>query len=89
MEVLELLTLIVADITPEHDSKMQYLYGVINDKIEHPINIDNKKIIIFTAFADTATYLYKHVSGFMTKHSSLQVDSTTLPVAEQLARQEE
>lgn len=63
-EVLELLTLMVGDITPEHDSKLQELYRVIDDKIAHPINEGNKKIIIFTAFADTAGYLYDNVSKY-------------------------
>ena len=64
-EVLELLTLMVGDITPEHDSKLQELYRVIDDKITHPINEGNKKIIIFTAFADTAGYLYDNVSKYL------------------------
>lgn len=64
-EVLELLTLMVGDITPEHDSKLQELYRVIDNKISHPINEGNKKIIIFTAFADTAGYLYDNVSKYV------------------------
>lgn len=64
-EVLELLTLMVGDITPEHDSKLQELYRVIDNKIAHPINEGNKKIIIFTAFADTAGYLYDNVSKYV------------------------
>lgn len=64
-EVLELLTLMVGDITPEHDSKLQELYRVIDDKITHAINEGNKKIIIFTAFADTAGYLYDNVSKYV------------------------
>ena len=63
-EVLELLSYMIADITPEHDSKLQKLLEVIQNKIEHPINADNKKIIIFTAFADTAEYLYENVRGY-------------------------
>ena len=64
-EVLELLTLMVSDITPEHDSKLQELYEVIDEKINKPINAGNKKIIIFTAFADTANYLYDNVSKYL------------------------
>ena len=64
-EVLELLTLMVGDITPEYDSKLQELFRVIRNKLEHPINEGNKKIIIFTAFADTASYLYDNVSKFV------------------------
>ena len=55
----------VADITPEHDSKLQELLTVLSGKIEHPINGDNRKVIIFTAFSDTAEYLDENVSKYI------------------------
>ena len=64
-EVLELLTYMVSDITPEHDLKLQELFKLIDNKINNPINKDNKKIIIFSAFADTAEYLYDNVSVYV------------------------
>lgn len=64
-EVLELLTLMVADITPEHDSKLQELLKLISKKIENPINPGNKKVLIFSAFSDTAEYLYENVSTYI------------------------
>lgn len=64
-EVLELLTLMVADITPEHDTKRQELLRLLDEKITKPINPDNKKVLIFSAFSDTAEYLYDHVSVYM------------------------
>lgn len=64
-DILELLTLMVGDITPEYDSKLQELFRVIKNKLEHPINEENKKIIIFTAFADTAQYLFDNVSKYV------------------------
>lgn len=64
-DTLELLTLMVGDITPEYDSKLQELFRVIKNKLENPINQDNKKIIIFTAFADTAQYLFDNVSKYV------------------------
>ena len=64
-EILELLTLMVGDITPPHDSKLQELFAVLKNKIEKPINDGNKKVIIFTAFADTADYLYANVSKYV------------------------
>lgn len=63
-EILDLLIMMISDITPEHDSKLQTLFEVIADKQERPINEGNKKIIIFTAFADTADYLYENVSKY-------------------------
>ena len=64
-EIFELLILMIADITPEHDSKLNELKDVIDDKIENPINENNKKIIIFTAFADTAEYLFDNISTYV------------------------
>ena len=62
LECLELLLLMLKDITPMHDSKLQMLLADLKDKFEHPINGDNKKVLIFTAFADTANYLYEQLA---------------------------
>ena len=70
-EILDLLLAMIADITPAHDSKLQTLFDVIDEKQEHPINTGNKKIIIFTAFADTANYLYDTVSVYVKKKYGL------------------
>lgn len=70
-EVLELLSLMVGDITPEHDSKLQELLAVLRDKMTNPINEGNRKVIIFTAFADTADYLYDNVSKFAKENFGL------------------
>ena len=64
-ETLELLTLMVADITPKYDSKLKELFKIISQKIENSINIGNKKLLVFTAFSDTAEYLYEHVSTYV------------------------
>ena len=55
----------LSSITPEHDSKLSMLKSMIDDKINHPINAYNKKILIFTAFADTAEYLYNNISSYI------------------------
>ena len=49
-------------ITPDHDAKLQHLQTQINSKLASPINPGNKKILVFTAFADTAEYLYKQLA---------------------------
>jgi len=76
-EVLELLTMMVADITPEHDSKLQELFVDLANKVQNPINEGNKKVIIFTAFADTAQYLYDNVSVYMKKKFGLNTAMIT------------
>ena len=51
-------------VTPEHDKKLQELKNLIKHKLENPINKDNRKILIFTAFADTADYLYENLKEY-------------------------
>ncbi len=62
LDNLSTLLFMLADITPEHDSKLQMLIQDIRDKFANPINDGNKKIIIFTAFSDTAQYLYDNIA---------------------------
>ena len=54
----------VVEIRGVNDNKLSNLKDLIKGKIENPINTDNKKVIIFTAFADTANYLYEHISPY-------------------------
>lgn len=54
-----------AAVTPERDAKLQELKHLIMEKISNPINDDNKKILIFTAFADTAHYLYENLQDWI------------------------
>lgn len=70
-ETLELLTLMVADITPEYDTKLQNLLNLISHKIENPINDENRKVIVFSAFSDTAEYLYDNVSKYVKQKYNL------------------
>ena len=71
LENLQLLIMMVEDITPEHDYKLNQLMDVIRKKADTPINPGNKKIIIFTAFSDTAEYLYENVSAMAKKELGL------------------
>lgn len=77
LENLELLLSMVDDITPDHDSKLQTLFSLIRGKIEHPINPSNKKVLIFTAFSDTADYLYEQLSGFAMQEFGLHTAEIT------------
>lgn len=52
-------------VKPDEDKKLGELKAIINDKIAHPLNENNKKILIFSAFADTADYLYDELSSYM------------------------
>ena len=76
-ENLALLASMIDDISAEHDSKLQKLLAIIANKQQHPINTDNKKILIFTAFSDTADYLYEHISRFAKQKFALNTAQIT------------
>ena len=76
-EILGLLLTMLEDITPEHDSKLQMLIDNLRDKFTHPINDDNKKVIVFTAFSDTAEYLYKNLAPAILEKTGLHTGLVT------------
>jgi hypothetical protein len=64
LKLLNSLLLKTERIDTYKDNKLKNLKNIIENKINYPINPDNKKIIIFTAFADTAEYLYENISSW-------------------------
>lgn len=64
-------------ITPEHDRKLQHLKSLIGEKLDRPINPGNRKVIIFTAFADTAHYLYDQIAAEMLSQHRLHTGRVT------------
>lgn len=50
-------------ITSEHDLKLRKLKQLIVDKARHPVNEGNRKVLVFSAFADTADYLYRELAS--------------------------
>lgn len=71
LDNLNTLIFMLADITPDHDSKLQMLIEEIRNKFANPINGDNKKIIVFTAFSDTAQYLYENIAPLIKERTGL------------------
>lgn len=55
-------------VTPDHDTKLLELRQRIVDKATNPINPDNSKVLVFSAFADTAEYLYKELSPLLSSN---------------------
>jgi SNF2 family DNA or RNA helicase len=55
----------VKNIFGENDLKLEELKKILSEKIENPLNPNNKKVVIFTAFADTANYLYKSLKDYL------------------------
>jgi SNF2 family DNA or RNA helicase len=68
---LEEVWLKAGKVKVQSDAKLERLKTLINDKVQKPINPGNKKIIIFTASADTAEYLYEELSGWVKEQYGL------------------
>lgn len=76
-QTIEGLLEMIRGIDAEHDDKLLRLERLIAEKVNNPINPGNKKVIVFTAFADTANYLYEHVSEFAFRELGLGVAEVT------------
>jgi superfamily II DNA or RNA helicase len=64
-------------VTPSDDAKLQHLKTTILSKLASPINSSNKKVLIFTAFADTAGYLFEHLAPFFLEKEGLHTGKVT------------
>ena len=68
-------------VTPDRDAKLAELKKLITAKVKTPFNDNNKKVIVFTAFADTAQYIYNNIKEWCKKelnlHSALVCGSHT------------
>ncbi|MGB7325493.1 MAG: helicase-related protein [Rubripirellula sp.] len=62
LEIIDELLGEMQKVTPKDDAKLQHLLGYIKEKFASPINAGNRKVLIFTAFADTSEYLYEHLA---------------------------
>ena len=75
--VLEDLKSKISTIGPENDTKLKELFAQIDNKIIHPFNDGNKKLLIFTAFSDTAQYLFDNVSKYISSKYHLNTGMIT------------
>jgi len=68
-------------VTPERDAKLKELKMLISEKVKNPFNDNNKKVLVFTAFADTAEYLFKNIRDWckseLKLHSAIVCGSYT------------
>jgi hypothetical protein len=71
LEVIEALLAEMEKVSPTDDAKLQHLKQHILEKIASPINSGNRKVLLFTAFADTADYLYEHLSPVLRERHGL------------------
>jgi len=67
LEALKELQIATHRVTSNKDAKLMDLEKILKNKYDHPINENNKKIIIFTAFTDTANYLYENLADKVKK----------------------
>ena len=71
LRVIEELLNEMDKVSPADDAKLQHLKEHILDKISSPINPGNRKILLFTAFSDTADYLYEHLAPVIREQHGL------------------
>lgn len=62
-----------AAVSPERDAKLQELKKLIAEKVRNPINDGNRKVLVFTAFSDTADYLYKNLESWARNELGLHI----------------
>jgi len=62
--LIQNLIMSMGKVEPTDDAKLQHLFDLIKQKVDEPLNPGNRKVLIFTAFADTANYLYEHLAPF-------------------------
>jgi hypothetical protein len=67
----------MAKVTPSDDAKLQHLKTQITSKLTSPINPGNRKVLIFTAFADTANYLYDNLAKHLLHHHKVHCAKVT------------
>ena len=77
LAIIESLLMEMQKVTPENDSKLQHLKDHVERKIRAPINPGNRKVIIFTAFADTAHYLYNNLAAHVKDQHGLNTGRVT------------
>jgi superfamily II DNA or RNA helicase len=70
-EQLRRLLIEAQKVTPQRDAKLTTLKAMLADKVQHPFNAANRKVLIFTAFADTADYLYDNLAVWVQKEFAL------------------
>lgn len=78
---LSLLATMAESVTPERDAKLAELKQLIQEKVQQPpLNKDNKpnrKVLVFTAFADTAAYLYENLREWARQEMGVHIAAVT------------
>ncbi|MEB3260497.1 MAG: C-terminal helicase domain-containing protein, partial [Cyanobacteriota bacterium] len=74
-------------VTAERDAKLAALRAMIRQKAREPINPGNRKLLVFTAFADTARYLYAQLAPWAQRELGLHLALVTGTGRNQTTRQ--
>ena len=68
LNIIDGLLTEMAKVTPQQDTKLAHLKNLLQQKWQNPINPGNRKVLLFTAFADTADYLYEQLAPLCQQH---------------------
>ncbi|MNR82464.1 ATP-dependent helicase HepA [compost metagenome] len=77
LAIIEDLLAEMRKVTPSDDAKLQHLKTTILSKLASPINPGNRKVLVFTAFADTADYLYDHLAPYFKDQHRIHTGKVT------------
>jgi hypothetical protein len=77
LDVIQKLHAEMEKVTPTDDAKLQHLHAHLEGKLTTPINPGNRKMLIFTAFADTAKYLFRTLAHGLLKGHGVHVGVVT------------
>ena len=77
LAAIDALLVEMTKVTPSDDAKLQHLKTQITSKLASPINPGNRKVLVFTAFADTAAYLYDNLAPHLLNHHQVHCAKVT------------
>lgn len=77
LHIISALLAEMQKVTPDADTKLQHIIALLENKFANPINPGNSKALIFTAFADTATYLNGHISAHVLNRRGMHTACVT------------
>ncbi|HCP80362.1 MAG TPA: helicase [Octadecabacter sp.] len=64
-------------VKPSDDAKLQHLIAEIEGKMAKPLNDGNRKVVVFTAFADTANYLFAQLAPHFAEAQNIHTGIVT------------
>ena len=72
IQMLRALLAYADAVTPERDAKLVKLRDFIAEKVRNPYNPGNRKVLVFSAFADTTAYLFEQLAPWLKRELGIE-----------------